>query len=146
VKAIQEYIKLSDIPNGVPADKLHSTILYSRKHLPDYVPAGKYEEPIVGNPLELDVWETHANEEGDTTNCLVLKYECASLCARHKALMDAHEATFDYDEYVPHITLSYDIGDMDKSSLPDIKEYVKEIVIDEEYGEELNLEFVKSLK
>jgi 2'-5' RNA ligase len=58
--------------------------------------------------------------------------------------MKKHDATYDFPEYKPHITLSYDIGDLDEKNLPDIGKYVDEIGIDEEYGEDLDLNWAKN--
>ena len=111
-KRIRTFIEENEIPNGVPNNKLHTTLLYSRKYLPDYKAAGQYDDPLVGEPTEFDVWESQPDDKGETSNCLVLQYECDPLSERHKSLMDEHGATFDYDEYRPHVTLSYNIGDM----------------------------------
>ena len=74
-------------------------------------------------PGEFDVWETSPTQ-GAKTRCLILKIDCPELVARHKELMDEHEATYDYPVYQPHITLSYDIGDLDINDLPDVKKTI----------------------
>ena len=50
--------------------------------------------------------------------------------------MDKYELTYDYPEYIPHITLSYDIGD---TILPKNVEFPKFFRISSEYQEDLNL-------
>jgi hypothetical protein len=69
----------------------------------------------------------------------VLKYDCKDLNKRHKELMDEHKATYDFPKYEPHVTLSYDIGDLDIKQLPDIKELLPVINVIHEYGEDLDL-------
>lgn len=133
---LKKFMMMNDIPNPVPRDKLHTTLLYSRKRCPNYVPRGLIDPPLVGKPTGFEVWPS---QEGN--NCLVLKYDCPELTQRHKDLMSEHGATFDYPEYRTHVTLSYDIGDMDISSLPP---YEGTIEIVEEYAEELNLEWAKN--
>lgn len=135
---VLKYIKNNKIPNGLPADKMHSTILYSRKFLPSYKPAGEYDEIMKGTPTSFDVWPS-SNEDGSSANCLVLKYDCSELAKRHKELMDEHNATYDFPKYEPHITLSYDIGNLDIKKLPDIKGVLPFINIVKEYGEDLDL-------
>ena len=51
--------------------------------------------------------------------------------------MDEYKTTYDFPEYIPHITLTYDAGDFDPSSytgdLPEIEyasEYVEDLVLD----------------
>lgn len=141
VKAISDYVTNNKIPKPVNLSKLHTTLLYSRKYLPDYKAVGKYDTPMVGTPLELVVWKTKGDDGSEPANCLVMKYDCPELVKRHNELMKTHGATFDYDEYNPHVTLSYDIGDMDITTLPDIVKAVKRIVITEEYGEDLRLDW-----
>lgn len=143
IKLILKYIKDNHIPNGVSEDKLHTTLLYSRKFLPNYIPKGKYSKDLVGTPTTFDVWKSD-NNDNTSTNCLVLKYDCADLIARHKLLMDEHGATYDFSKYEPHITLSYDIGDFVVSNLPDILKTLPHIHIISEYKEDLDLSWAKN--
>lgn len=140
-KIISTFIKDNKIPNGVPIDALHTTILFSRKNLPDYEPYGDYDEPYIATPKELVVWKTQPDGNGNTKNCLIMKLECPKLCKRHKYLMDKHDAEFDFDEFTPHVTLSYDIGDM---SIDNIKLPQDELEISKEYHEDLDTEWAKN--
>ena len=142
IEALQKYIKDNDIPGGLKPEKMHCTVLYSRKYCPDYEPAGKIDPPWIGKPVKLEVWESRGKlRDEKPSRCLVLKFSCDELHARHKELMDEHDATYDFPEYKSHVTLSYDIGDMDESGLPDIKEAVGEMKIVSEYGEDLDLDW-----
>ena len=141
--AIKEYIEEHDIPNATPNDKLHCTLLYSRKHCPDYEPQGKIEPMLRGKPGAFQVWEGQPDDDGNKPNCLVMEFDCAKLTARHKELMDEHKATFDYPEYKTHVTFSYDIGDMDVDDLP---AYNGPIEIVEEYSEDLDLDWAQNNK
>ncbi len=140
---IEKYIEAHKLPNAVASSKLHTTLLYSKKHLPDYVAQGKIDPPIIGHATGLKVWPSQPDEDGYKSNCLVMTYSCPQLVARHKELMSEHDATYDFDEYHPHITLSYDIGDMKIKDLGDVKTEIGSIVIIKEYGEELNLDWAK---
>lgn len=138
--AIKAYIKDNEIPNGVPRSKLHTTLLYSRKHLPNYKALGKLEDPLIGVPGTFEVWESSSEPK---TRCLVLKFKCSELDARHEQLMTEHKATYDFPEYKTHITFSYDIGDMDHTDLPPLgDEFAIEIV--HEYQEDLDLNWAKN--
>lgn len=132
---IEYWLKENCIENAVPRDKLHSTLLYSRKYLPDYTPQGDLRNPMIGVPYAFDIWTSSSGK-----NCLVLKFICNALQLRHEYLMKIHNATFDYSEYTPHITLSYDIG---------IKKYFPvfnfPIIINHEYHEDLNLNWADSV-
>lgn len=140
VDGIKEYIKENDIPNHTDYDKMHTTLLYSRKYLTAYEPSGKLSDIMVGNPIKFDVWDTQPDDGGNVARCLVLTYKCADLVRRHEYLMKEHGATFDYDDYTPHVTFSYDIGDMKDADLP---KFDGKIEIVEEYGEDLNLDWAQ---
>jgi len=72
----------------------------------------------------------------------VLTYDCPELIDRHNALMKEHGATFDYDEFKPHVTLSYDVGrEFDTKKLPVAD--IGDINVIDEYSEELNLDWAK---
>lgn len=137
---IADYMAANDIPNPLPIDKMHTTLLYSRKYLPDYEPAGKYSNPMVGTPEQFEVWESSPDEDGNRSMCLVLKFKCPELEARHEHLMKEHGATYDYDEYKTHITFSYNVGDMKVDNLP---KFESDIEVVSEYGEDLNLSWAK---
>ena len=141
VSRVKAFAVQHEIPNRVPRKSMHSTVLYSRKFLPEYKPAGEYEEPLTGAPTQFNVWESQPDEDGKKSNCLVLEYDCPRLVDRHKSLMDEHEAEYDYDEYKPHMTLSYDIGDLDVSKFD--PSAVGDLNIVNEYDEELNFDWAK---
>ena len=123
------------LPNPIQRDDIHMTLLYSRKYLPNYKPAGEIDEWAY--PKEFHVFDTF-----DKKRALVLMVDCPYAIKRHNYLMKEHKATYDYPEYLTHITLSYDIGDM---NLDKIKEKFdtlpKEFHINSEYYEELKLEW-----
>lgn len=140
---IDKYMKKNNIPNRVPTNKLHTTVLYSRKFLPNYKPIGKLVPPLIGHPKKLVIWKTNPPAGGPSTNCLILIFDCKELVKRHKQLMKEHSATYDYDEYVPHITLSYDIEDITNvDDLQDCKT-IGNIMIVEEYAQELDLNWAE---
>lgn len=139
--AIKQYMKDNDIPNALAEDKIHTTVLYSRKYCPDYKPLGKIDPPWVGKATNFDVWKTRPKDGGEGSNCLVLQFKCEELNERHEKLMKEHEATYGFPDYKTHISFSYDIGDMDWKKLP---KFEGKITIVEEYGEDLDLDWAKN--
>ncbi len=138
VDAITAFIKKHKIPNAVAERKLHTTLLYSRKPLPDYKPEGKLDPSFIGKPEKFEIWKTRDSGK----NALVLKYDCDDLIKRHKFLMKEHEATYDFDEFIPHITLSYDIGDMTLKEVGKADE-IGDIEIVSEYSSALDLDWAQ---
>ncbi len=140
--AIEKWVENNEVPNPLDFSKLHCTLLYSRKYCPDYEPQGEIDPPWVGTPTGLEVWESRGKlRDEDPKRCLVMTFDCDKLHDRHKELMDEHEATYDFPSYKTHVTLSYDIGDFDEKTLPNIAEAIKELLIVEEYGEDLDLDW-----
>lgn len=134
--AIMAYIKDNKIPNPIGIDALHSTVLYSKKFLPNYESTGKYAKPLVGKPTKFEKWPSLSDDKNGA-RCLVLKYDCSELIDRHNKLMEEHDATFDFPEYKPHITFSYDVAGFKDKDLPKFKD---DIEIIEEYQKELTLD------
>ena len=139
--AVKKYIKDNNIPNAITPGKLHTTLLYSRKYLPEYEPSGELEDMLVGKPSKFEKWPSQPDDEGKVAMCLVLRYDCPELVALHKKLMKEHDATYDFDEYKPHMTFSYDVADMQCKDLPKFED---DIEIVEEYGEDLDLNWAKN--
>ena len=134
-KKLIQFAKKNKIPNMLEESKLHTTLLYSRKHLPDYQPAGEYNPILVGTPKGWEIWQSQPDDNGERSNILVLTFECPALSQRHEDLMQQHQATFDFDEYKPHVSITYNAGDMDAKDLP---KFTDDLEIVEEYHEELS--------
>ncbi|AUM58489.1 RNA ligase [Proteus phage phiP4-3] len=129
--AIEQLQRDLKVPFPVPREKLHSTILYSRKPV-DYIPnSGSFK---LSNQGKLDTFVSQSGKR-----CLVLKYESEYLQQRHDYGMIIG-GTHDYPEYTPHITLSYDIGELKISG-----EYEVPIILDYEYVEPLDLDWTDKL-
>lgn len=113
----------------------HVTILFSRKNLPDYKAPGKVSYKASAKNFHVF--------EGET-KVLVITLESQDLIDRHNELMDEHKATYDFPEYIPHITLSYDIGDfdIDKLNIEELDDL--DFTVVEEYQEDLNLDWKNS--
>lgn len=138
---LYKFAKDNDIPCPLKPTHLHTTLLFSRKYLPNYQAQGDIDPPYKGTPKSLEVWPTQPDRDGNKKNCLVLRFDCQQLVDRHKFLMDKHQATYDYPDYLPHVSLSYDVGDLDVDKLPNISDYVSELEITQEYKDDLDLDW-----
>lgn len=142
INRLVKFCNDNDIPNRLRSEKFHTTLLYSRKYLPEYEAQGKLDPVWEGKPTEFAVWKTQPKKDGgEPTRCLVLTYDCKELTDRHDELMGEHEAEYDFDQYHAHITLSYDIGSMKLKGLQDKIADIGKIEIVNEYGEDLNLDW-----
>lgn len=142
MKGLQQYQKDNKIPSVVDKGKLHCTLLYSKKHLPNYEAQGEIDPPLVGKFKKFTIFQSRPDEETEeTSNCLVLEFDCPELTKRHEDLRKKHNAPFDHKEFLPHVTLSYDVGDLKVDDLPD---YESDLVMNHEYSMPLQDDWAKS--
>lgn len=129
---IIKYVERYEIPNPTHRDLLHATVMFASDILTEPSPEGLIVPMIQGKFKCFSIWNTKPTDDGTIYNCLVLKFLCPALIWRHKYLMSRHYPDIEYQQYIPHITLSYDIGDMSIYHLPAFEGLI-EIV--EEYHE-----------
>lgn len=129
--ALEELQRSLRVPNPVPREKFHSTICYSRVVVPYKVSSGSFEVASAGH---LEVWN-HGSSP-----VLVLVLDSDYLRCRHMYAR-ALGATHDFDDYTPHITLSYNVGPLSFSGDVQIS-----VVLDREYKEPLKLDWADDLK
>lgn len=135
---LEKWMKDKEIPNALHKDKLHVTIVYSRKYLPDFKARGNLSPTPLAKPKEFVIWKNSDDSGEKNANCLIMLLNFPEAEKRHKQIRDEHGATFDYDKYQPHITLSYNIGDMD---IKDLEVPKLNLTFDEEYMEDLDLDW-----
>lgn len=128
------------VPNILDKKDYHTTLIYSRKYLPEFEAKGELNPPIAATISKLEIF---TGKDGDQ-KVLVAVVDCPELVERHKSIMDEHKATYDFDEYVPHVTLSYNCNDFDVKS-HDILENIESPFIEfvEEYSTDLDLDWAK---
>lgn len=134
---LSAFIKHFQIRNSIAPEDLHTTLLYSRKYLPDFRAQGVLVRPIEGYNLSLDVWQ----KDGSEKRVLVIEYTCPELVYRHDTLMFRHGATYDFMFYRPHTTLSYNFieDDLKLAEMKrDLGNFISSIEIVSEYSEELD--------
>lgn len=111
-KKLHEFAKKHDIPNPLEPDEFHTTVIYSREPVKFYKPHNFRSCPITVDRKTF-AWDMF----GDTKNTLVLKFESYFLNWRHYAAR-ALGATYDFPEYIPHVSLSYGAEGFDPKNLP----------------------------
>lgn len=120
-------MKKLGIKNIIAFEKIHTTLIYSSKNPDSEIKIG---EDLLGVKAKFSKF--HVFDTADNKKALVLKLNCKALIDKHKKLMKEHNLSYDYDEYIPHITVSYDIGDFDLSKINNIK-LPKDLTIKEVY-------------
>ena len=125
--AIRKWAEAQGFKNLVPANKMHVTVAFSRTTL-DWMRIDRsYEAEIrlIGGARLVELL--------GPKNAPVLMFKSESLEARHRNIM-LTGASWDFDGYYPHISLSYDSTDV---NLDKIENYQGEIVLGEEVFEEV---------
>lgn len=118
VNKLSKWCQDQNVPKDrAQIDRLHTTILYSRKHIPG-LPLIESVKQIEVMTSELDIWDTTDTKFAGNgpTRALILKLEAPALVEMHQRLMIEHNATHDYESYIPHMTLSYDVGNLSLKS------------------------------
>ncbi len=137
--ALMNFVEDNNIPNPLTRPDFHSTVVYSRKHLPDYEPLGSIDPTWKAKPTGFEIWESKPNAyKKEHTFCLVMKIDCSNMVDRHNSARDDHGATYDFDEYKPHVTLSYDVGE--DFSEDDLTWSGEPLGVSTEYTEDLDLD------
>lgn len=144
IERLQELQSDLGVPEPLGSADFHSTLLYSRRFCPDYKAKGELSPVITSDDttFKLEIWPSNSGEK----NVLVLQYTCEWLEERHAELMDKHRATWDHPDYIPHITLSYNVGEWTPKDYTVKFGNKKPIVIVEEYQEVLDLEWSAGAK
>ena len=103
VDKLVDWCERYDVPNAIAKDELHTTIVYSREY-----------EKVLAHSLCHHKAKIAAIEEWTTQEgvpIVVLKLDSSDLQVRHKFMHEFYSTlTYDYEDYNPHVTLSYDIG------------------------------------
>lgn len=101
-KLLEDWVKNHNIPNAADAKQYHTTVVYSRKGIPD-VNAYPFELPI---SAKIKRWDIFPSQNGK--KCLVAIIDSGELHDHFTAIHKQYGATYDYPDYKPHITVSYD--------------------------------------
>lgn len=110
---IAEYLRINNIPMPVTSASLHTTIVYSKVPVTTFEPNHSVDIGVNTKHASFECWDMR-----NGARCLVLKYFSPYLHMRFEEAMKAG-AMYDFDEYKPHVTLSYSMPeDFDVATLP----------------------------
>ncbi len=122
--------------HSVKEEDLHITLMYSKGVMRfPFMPDQKSIKSEIAETAEL-AW---FGERGD---CLVLKFDCPKLKARHNEISTYYNVKHTFDPYKAHVTLAYDVPnptsiDTTKGILPAYLRFIAE------YYEDLDLDWKK---
>ena len=113
--------------NTTQKSNMHATVAFS-KTLVDW------PEPDDDTIIVRSVSKRSVEMLGDG-GAVVLKFQSPSLTRRWQSLCDDHGCSWDHDGFQPHITITWDIGDVD---LEKVVPYTGDIVLGPEVFEPIN--------
>lgn len=96
-----DWVETNKILNPVPKNEYHCTIVYSRKGIPE----AKKETIKLPINAKIAGWELFNTQGGD--KCLVARLDSPELTKAFNTYHTKYDATYDYDEYKPHVTVCY---------------------------------------
>jgi HK97 family phage portal protein len=107
------WAKAQGFKTTTPADELHVTIAYSKAKI-DWMLAG--DDVFNEEELIVPAGGPRAVEKLGDKGAVVLMFSSSRLAWRHHEIREAG-ATWDFPEYQPHVTVTYDGGDVDLSKI-----------------------------
>ena len=119
-KKIQQYIH-ENIDKNSKFDDFHVTLIYSSKPF-----NGKLNIDLNIDKLyaSVDTFVRFDNPSEDVY-AVAFKLRCLSCIDLHNSLMKQYKFKYDFDEYIPHLTLTYKGENIDISKLPKPKFILK---------------------
>jgi hypothetical protein len=130
---IVAWAKEQGFPVTVGADAMHVTIAFSRNPV-DWMKAGSDDFGPHGDDPGVTIPAGGARLIQKLGDAIVLLFNSSRLGWRHEAIKQAG-ASWDHDEYQPHITITWEAGDFDWSKA---EPYRGKIVLGPEIFEELD--------
>ncbi|MFV2949269.1 anti-CBASS protein Acb1 family protein [Pseudomonas japonica] len=112
---ILAWAKAQGFEATVPADDLHVTIAYSRQAL-DWMKVGGDWGSRQDGGLTVAPGGARLVEPLGSEGAVVLLFNSSELSWRHMQIREAG-ASWDYEEYQPHVTITYAAGDLDLSKV-----------------------------
>jgi hypothetical protein len=133
--AVIAWAKSQGFETTLAADQMHVTVLFSRTPV-DWMAMGQSWDQGDNGQLKVPPGGPRMLDQfGGIKPATVLLFSSSSLCWRHEDMV-SKGASHDFDEYVPHITITYDApAGLDLST---IEPYRGELIFGPEIFEEVN--------
>jgi hypothetical protein len=141
--ALVAWAKGQGFETTVPADQMHVAICYSRAPV-DWMAMGQaWGEDSEGRLRVAPGGARMLDVYGNLKQAIVLLFNSSDLCWRHEQLEQAG-ATHDYDEYQPHVTITYEApAGFDMAA---VEPYRGELIFGPEIFEEVNEDWSQSIE
>jgi phage gp29-like protein len=127
-KALRDWARRQGFRSALPAGEMHVTVAYSKRPVDWFAIGQSWQETLTvpaGGPRQVERLGERA---------IVLLFAASELTWRHQEMREAG-ASWDYPEYRPHVTITYDGEGID---LDAIEPYQGELVFGPEIFEQLD--------
>jgi hypothetical protein len=115
--AVIAWAKSQGFETTLPAGEMHVTVLYSRTPVDWMAMGSSWDQDEQGKLRIAPGGPRMLDQFGSVDTATVLLFSSSSLCWRHEDMV-SKGASHDFDDYVPHITLTYDApADLDVSKI-----------------------------
>lgn len=143
VEALSKAITNLQIPNPTPDDEFHCTIIYSETSVSElWGEVKEFDPPLTATPDKFHFFESASNG----TQCLViLLKDCPELHEMHESMVNDYGAVYAFDEYMPHVTLSYDYDNQDILDA-NPQDYIQKLEIVKVEYKPISKKFLKSVE
>ena len=138
--AIIAWAKKQGFEKTVPASEMHVTVCYSRTPV-DWMKMGEAWSGEKDGGVEVKAGSVRIVEPLGDKGAVVLLFASNDLSWRHQDLKQ-RGTSFDYDEYQPHVTITYDKGSLD---LDDVEPYRGPIKLGPEIFEEIDDSYLDNI-
>jgi phage-related protein (TIGR01555 family) len=141
-QAVIDWAKGQGFTSTLAADDMHVTVLYSRQPV-DWMAMGQsWDQDDQGRIRVAPGGPRMLDQFGSVKPATVLLFSSSSLCWRHEEMI-RNGASHDFEDYVPHITLTYDApADLDLST---VEPYRGELVFGPEFFQALDEDWKQSV-
>jgi hypothetical protein len=130
-KAIADFYKKQDgIESTLGAD-MHVTVIYSKKAI-DWLKVGEDNFASTDKDGNLTIKPGGPRVMEQFGQALVLAFASSDLSYRHNSAEYRADASYDFDDYTPHVTITYKAGAVDVMHMP---VYTGEIILGPEVFE-----------
>lgn len=129
----------------VPAEDMHVTITFSR-HAVDWMKMGSGWDQDADGKLKVAAGGARLVERLGDKGAIVLLFASSALSWRHEEMI-RNGANHDFDEYQPHVTITYEGGDLTSPDrLAELEPYRGELIFGPEIFEEVKEDWQSTIK
>ena len=116
-KEVADWYKANTELETTVGEQMHVTVIYSKKAV-DWLKVGEDNFTSTNDKGQLVIKAGGPRLMEKFGEALVLAFASSDLSWRHNSAEYRADASYDYDEYTPHVTITYQAGAIDVRNMP----------------------------